>query len=189
MTSLTRDEFLNYVHTPLVYPGDPPDGSPTKSATRYRWRELHHWDVEADAMAYWDTLTDKDVTLEVDPAHWRVVQTQLRSFNQPLTSEPTLRVPFSNAYHTPHNIAIQGASDVHAQIWTEGSYLENPPIGNADFLFVYDGKLVGVIELKTWWKVTEAQIEDVRAGTCIRNVWLMGRSRTVERNSSWTSCY
>jgi hypothetical protein len=145
--------------------------------------------VEADALAYCDTLRDKDATLEVDPAHWRVVQSQFGGFTQPFTLEPTLRVPFSNAYHTPHNIAIRGASDVHAEIWAEGSRLEQPPIGNADFLFVYDGKLVGVIELKTWWKVTEAQIEDVKAGTCMRGVWLMRRSRTIRRNSSWTPCY
>ena len=168
MTSPTRDHFLNHVHTPLIYPGgDPLDGSPTKSTTRYRWRELHHWAVEADAEAYWDALPedDKSSRLEVDPAYWRFVQTQLSGFTQPFTSEPTLRVPFSNAYHTPHNIAIRGASDVHAEMWTEGSRLEKPPIGNADFIFVYDGKITGVIELKTWWKVTEAQIEDVKAGT------------------------
>ena len=29
---------------------------------------------------------------------------------------------------------------------------------------VYDGKLYGLIELKTWWKVTEAEIEQVRRG-------------------------
>ena len=122
-------------------------------------------------MAYWDALPqgDKDSRLEADPAYWRFVRFQLSGFTQPFTSEPTLRVPFSNAYHTPHNIAIRGANDVHAEMWTEGSRLEKPPIGNADFIFVYDGKITGVIELKTWWKVTETQIEDVKAGILHRN--------------------
>jgi|SRR5271170_5397293 len=165
MTSPTRDEFLNYVHTPLVHPGAPSDGSPTKSATRYPWKELHHWDVEADAMAYWDTLPDKDAMLEVSPAYWGFVQTQLSDLTQRFTSEPTPTVPFNKSYQTLHDTSIQGASDAHAHIWSQAFLVENPLIGNADFVFVYNGKIVGVIELKTWWKVTEAQIEDVKAGT------------------------
>jgi hypothetical protein len=90
---------------------------------------------------------------------------QLSRFTQPFASEPTLLVPFSNADHTPDNIAIRGASDVHAEMWTQGSRPDQPPIGNTDFIMVYDGKLIGLIELKTLWKVTEAEIEEVRAGT------------------------
>ena len=133
---------------------------------RYRWRELLHWDVEADAQAYWDSLADEEKTarLAVRPGYWEFVQDQLDNFIQPLTSEPVLRVPFSNAFQTPHNTAIRGAGDVHAEMWTEGSRLDQPPLGNADFIMVYDGKLTGLIELKTWWKVTEAEIEEVRSG-------------------------
>jgi hypothetical protein len=167
MTSPTRNEFLSHVHPRLVNPtGDPAPGSPTKSTMRYRWRELLQWDVEADAQSYWDNLADddKNTRLAVRPGYWDFVQDQLDSFTQPFTSEPTLRVPFSTALQLPHNVAIRGASDIHAEMWTEGSHLDTPPIGNADFIMVYDGKLTGLIELKTWWKVTEAEIEEVRAG-------------------------
>ena len=167
MASPTRDEFLSHVHARLVNPsGDPAPGSPTKSTMRYRWRELLQWDVETEAEAYWDGLADNDknARLAVRPTYWEVVQDQLDSFTQPFSSEPTLRVPFSTALQIPHNIAIRDASDVHAEMWTEGSRLDTPPIGNADFIMVYDGKLTGLIELKTWWKVTEAEIEQVRTG-------------------------
>ena len=57
----TREEFLSYVHTPLTNPqGDPAAGSPTKSAMRYRWRELRDWDVESDAGEYWDGVSESD---------------------------------------------------------------------------------------------------------------------------------
>jgi hypothetical protein len=127
---------------------------------------LRHWAVEEEARVYWDALLDDDKAqmIDVPLAYWGVVEHQLRSYSQPLTSESTLKVPFSNAIQTPHNTAIQGASDAHAEMWTEGSKLAKEPIGNADFIMVYDGKLTGLIELKTWWKVTTAAIEDVRAG-------------------------
>jgi len=101
----------------------------------------------------------------VTAAHWQFVRTMLNSFTQPFTSEPTLRDPFSTAFRSGHNLAIHGASDVHAEIWSEASGLDEPPIGNADLIFVYDNKLTGIIELKTWWKVNQTQIEEVKAGT------------------------
>lgn len=42
--------------------------------------------------------------------------------------------------------------------------ISQEPIGNADFIMVYNGKLTGLIELKTWWRGTTAEIEDVQAG-------------------------
>jgi hypothetical protein len=171
MTGTTRDEFLEHIHEPLVNPnGDPPKGSPTKSTTRYRWRTLQHWDVETDANAYWEGLPndDKLSNLQVRPGYWDSVESQLDDSLQPRDSESTLRLPFSIAYRLPHNRAIQGASDAHAEVWDEGSRLRPSPIGNADFLFVYNGKLAGVIELKAWWKVTEDEIEEVKAGKLYR---------------------
>jgi hypothetical protein len=163
--------FLDHIHELLVNPdGDPPKGSPTKSTTRCRWKTLRHWDVEADATAYWEGLPDADKTgrLGVHPAYWEVMQLTTKSGGQPRSSEHALIVPFSNAYSTPHNLAIQGASDAHAEVWDEGSRLQSSPIGNPDFLLVYDGKLTGAIELKTWWKVTEDEIEEVRASKSLR---------------------
>ena len=171
MSGPTRDEFLEHIHPPLVNPdGDPLKESPTKSTMRYRWRTLHHWDVEADANVYWEGLPDADKTgrLGVHLAYWEVMQSATTSNTQPRDSESTLREPFSLNYGHPHDQAIKGASDAHAEIWVEGAKLKPSLIGKADFLFVYNGKLTGVIELKTWWKVTEDDIEDVKAGKSIR---------------------
>jgi hypothetical protein len=170
-TGPTRDEFLEHIYEPLVNPdGDPPKGSPTKSTTRYPWRTLHHWDVEADANAYWEGLPDDDKcsNVRVRSGYWDSVEDQLDDSFQPRDSESTLQFPFGVAYRGPHNRVIQGASDAHAEIWDKGSRLQPSSVGNADFLFVHDRKLTGVIELKTWWKVTENEIEVVKAGKSFR---------------------
>jgi hypothetical protein len=165
----TREEFLNYVHIPLSNPrGDPRAGSPTKSTMRYRWRELRDWDIETEAAEYWtrSPLEDKLAPVLVLPAnHWESVRAQLTMFTQPFTSEPSLRDPFGVAFRSGHNGAIRGASDGHAEIWSDATGLDGePPIGNADLIFVYDNKSTGIIELKTWWKVNQAQIEEVKTG-------------------------
>jgi hypothetical protein len=169
----TREDFLNYVHQPLTNPqGDPRAGSPTKSTMRYRWRDLRNWDIEAETRDYWERLpvADKQATLvNISGAHWEVVRSQLINISEPFTAEPTLRDPFSAAFRTGHNGAIYGASDSHAEIRSHTTGLDGePPIGNSDLIFAYNNKLAGIIELKTWWKVDQAQIDDVRAGILSR---------------------
>jgi len=167
MASPTRDEFLGYIHQPCRNrDGDPLPGSPTKSTRRYRWRELRDWDIERDATEYWAGLPDADKTqtVNVRPGYWDFIADQLESSDEPLTSEHVLQFPFSNALRNPLNKAIRGASDAHAEMWTEGSKLAKEPVGNPDFIMVYEGKLTGLVELKTWWNVTDAEIDDVRTG-------------------------
>jgi hypothetical protein len=131
---------------------------------------LHHWDVEIDGNAYWEGLPedDKSARLRVNSAYWESVESTTTSSNQPRMSERALMTPFSTAYIIPHNEAIKGGSDAHAEVWDDGSLLEPSPVANPDFFFVYDGKLTGVIELKTWWKVTENEIEEVKDGKSFR---------------------
>ena len=194
MAALTRDEFLSHVHQRLVRPETDGNrkGSPTKSTQRYRWRQLLPWDVEGDARAYWDALGDdqRTATLGVMPGYWDFVQQQLDDYSQPLTSEPSLRLPFGIAFQTPHNRAIRGAGDVHAEMWSEGSQPEPQPLANADCIMVYDGQLCGLVELKTWWKVTEAEIEQVRQGNPQPNTQFSNRRpRTLAGRASWSSGY
>lgn len=162
----TREEFVSYVHQPL--PNGGTGGSPTKSALRYRWRELRDWDVEADARTYWEGMPSSDkngVLNHVHSAYWSVTESNLAAFMEPFTAESTLRDPFSTAYRGPHNLAIVGAGDRHAVMRIGVGSLEIVPLSSPDLIFVYEGQLAGIVELKTWWKVDETQINDVRAGT------------------------
>jgi hypothetical protein len=179
-TGPTREEFLDHIHEPLTTPhGDPPKGSPTKSTPRYRWRTLHHWDVEGDANAYWDGLPEdaKFSNLQVGSGYWDSIESLLIDSFQPRDSEHTLRLPFSVAYRLPLNRAIQGASDAHAEVWDEGSRLQQSPIGNPDFIFVHDGKLMGVIELKTWWKLLRRKSRKSKLVNPFDTTLMEGRER------------
>jgi hypothetical protein len=167
---LTREEFLSHTHTPLVNPnGDPPPGSPTKSTLRTRWRELRDWDIEEEAIQYLSDMKDEDRNARmagITTEYWNFVRATLNAYIQPYMRELTLRDPFGNAFRAPHNIAIMGASDSHAEIWGDGSGLDPPPISTADlFLVASGGKLAGIIELKPWWKVDQTQIDQVKTGT------------------------
>ena len=161
----TREEFVGYVHQPL--PNGGTGGSPTKSTLRCRWRELRDWEVEAEARTYWEglPLSDKQATmLGVDSAFWTTIRSLLEAFMEPFTAESTLRAPFSTAYQGPHNLAIMGASDEHAVMRIGVGSLEIVPLSNPDLIFVHESQLAGIVELKTWWKVDETQINDVRTG-------------------------
>jgi hypothetical protein len=97
--------------------------------------------------------------------YWGIAQLQVDSDFEEFASEPRLRAPFNAAFKHPHNLAIRSASDEHAEMRSEGSKFAQPPIAKADYFMVYDGEICGLVELKTWWKVTEAEIEEVRSGS------------------------
>jgi hypothetical protein len=170
----TREEFVGYVHQPL--PNGGTGGSPTKSVLRCRWRELRDWDIEVDATTYWEglSLSDKnDILNNVHSTHWEVARSSLNALMEPFTAESTLRAPFSTAYQIPHNLAIVGSSDQHAVMRIGVGSLDIVPLSNPDLIFVHNNQLAGIVELKTWWKVDETQINDVRTGKLKRSSIMM----------------
>jgi hypothetical protein len=117
---------------------------------------------------YWTRIPieDKQAPMVVlPPNHWESVPAHLNML-APFRSEQNLVQPFGSAFRIGHNAAICGASDLHAEIGNIAD-LDEESIGNADQIFVYDHKPMGIIELKTWWKVDEAQIQDVKTGKCL----------------------
>lgn len=116
-------------------------------------------------MQYWVEMKAEDRSapiIALSPYH----AGQINMLMQPFMSETTLREPFSTAYRVGHNAGILGATDAHAVIRSEGGRgLDGEaPISNPDFFWVYQRKLTGIIELKPWWKVNNAQIDEVRRG-------------------------
>ena len=140
-------------------------GSPTKSTQRYRWRELLPWDVEAEARAYWDALSEdrKDRHRCLWPDTGRLYSSSWTAILNHLLPNPGCESHSVMPSKFLITLRFEALSDVHAEMWTEGSQPDPQPLANADFIMVYDGKLCGLIELKTWWKVTEAEIEEVRS--------------------------
>jgi hypothetical protein len=177
----TRAEFLTHVHPPLQNPGgNPLPSSSTKSTFRVHWRELREWtSFQSDAIDYWNDLDnhDKNAILPlIDPNYWAVVRSQIR--RRRLRTEPQLTTPFDVLYATPHNEAIFGASDDHAQLELSAP---QSSLGQPDASFEIDDNLVGVVEIKTFWNITQQLIDEVLEGNY--NTFQVIDTPTYFRNS------
>ena len=161
--AITREQFLGHIHVPLQTTARP--SSPTKSTYRVRWRQLSEWnDFILDARTYWDDLPDTQksaVLTGVPPNYWDVLVGTLADIAPSVTQEPHLGTPFAVLYSAPHNKAINGAVDDHARITTQ---LPPTTVGQPDGCFEYDDRLTGIIELKSFWNLTERTILEVLQG-------------------------
>ena len=172
----TRAQFLRHVHPPLHNSNaDPPHSSPTKSTYRLHWRELREWETfTLDTQTYWDALDDmdKNAPLPIHPAYWSVVQSLLHQISPSRFSrEHQLATPFANLYAAPHNEAISGAGDEHARLDTSAP---DDVVGQPDGCFENNEQLTGIVEIKSFWNLTEQAIDQVLQGTttpytCIYN--------------------
>jgi hypothetical protein len=85
------------------------------------------------------------------------------------TCELELRDPIQVLFHYPHNRAARplAASHVHASIkpYSASKY---HLVGDPDYVFVYNERAVGAIELKTFWSVTARQIDEVFTGKSLQ---------------------
>lgn len=161
---VTREQFIAHVQVPLQSTARP--SSPTKSTYRVRWRQLCEWEnFVADARAYWDGLasTEKGSVLVGVPENcWDEVTRTLAVLAPTVSQEPHLGTPFSLLYSAPHNTAITGAGDAHARITTQ---LPENTVGQPDACLEYNNQLAGVVELKSFWNLTEMTILEVLRGT------------------------
>jgi hypothetical protein len=121
-------------------------------------------DFESEAQAYWNALDDseKEEVISVNPAYWEGIQEHLDELVPTVSRESHLSTPFSLLYASPHNKAIHGAIDDHARLTTQ---IPDNVVGQPDACFEKDNKLVGIVEIKSFWNVTEASINEVLHST------------------------
>ena len=142
--------------------------SPTLSTSRVRWRAIARWTtIQQDFETYWRSLTQEELGAVIERTNY--MTTTRVSFLATLpapTSELELHQPFHVLYVYPHNVAVGslGAAHSHAQITVFSS--QYCLAGEPDYLFVYNGTVCGVIEMKTFWKVSRQSIEEVLSGKC-----------------------
>ena len=160
---LTREELLTHVHQPLQSTSRP--SSPTKSTHRVRWREIHEWAAfVTEAQEYWDGLDGDEKSQVIPETHaryWDSLSHSVTSAMPDVTREGHLLFPFTLRYSVPHNDVLAGARDNHARIST---IIPDVFIGQPDACFEYDDKIGGIIEIKTFWKLTHQSIIDVIQG-------------------------
>jgi len=160
---VTREQFLSQVHPPLDSLGQP--SSPTKSVFRVRWRELSEWnDFVSGASTYWSNLPNEEkshVLPRVSSGYWEQQYETLTDSASSASQEPHLVTPFALLYSAPHNKAIVGSSDDHARILTQ---VPSNTVGQPDGSLQFDNQLSGIIELKSFWNLTETTILEVLQG-------------------------
>jgi len=161
-------------HSVLATPGTMiPQGtyiqtdSPTTSSHRARWSELHEWTLLPMAIReYINGLPRWELDAFVDGEHYmtRTIPRFLANF-RPTSRESQLHRPFFKLYVDPHDLVAGPdieASHAHATIDTPAP--EYGLMGDPDYLFLHGNSPVGIIELKTFWKVTARSIEEVLNG-------------------------
>ena len=137
--------------------------SPTLSTHRARWHSLQWWSSFTHAFeTFWSQVGDLELSTVVDRHRYiDSIQTLLQINVTALpTSERQLYPIFDILYKMPHNLAVSGnVSQFHATI--QPGAAEYQPIGDPDYIFELSGALVGIIEVKTFWKVTCQLINEV----------------------------
>jgi hypothetical protein len=122
-------------------------------------------------VGYLRNLAPEELYAQVGPANYRdSIDMVLRRRIHPC-DESSLRPWIENIYFVPHSLVTDpvAAEHPHAEI-LEGAPARFPQAGKCDYLFVHDGEICGVVELKTYWKVTSAQIDEVINGIHIINL-------------------
>lgn len=140
--------------------------SPTLSTHRARWHSLQGWtSFPDDFMAFWSQVTEAELATIVDRQRFiDSIPTLLEANLTALpTSERELYPIFDILSKLPHNFAAsQNVSHFHATIQPGAARYQ--PIGDPDYIFEFGGVLVGIIEVKTFWKVTTQSINEVIEG-------------------------
>lgn len=161
----TRNNILNSSVQPLDQGTYSQSESPTLSASRTRWANLVPWDkLSTDVAVYMQSLGVDELAAVVDPNNYMANRGSILALLPQPTSEAELHAPLNTLFWHPHNLTANplGATHLHAQIVIySGRYSF---FGDPDFLFIVNGAPVGVIELKTFWKVTPEKIDDVFYG-------------------------
>jgi hypothetical protein len=168
----TRQEVLD-VEGRLIQQGTYSQSeSPTLSTHRARWDTLQHWSNFPQLYdSFWSQVGEPELSTIVDMQRYIDSIPILLNVNVTAlpTSERQLYPIFDILYKIPHNLAASGnVSHFHSSIQVGAA--EYRPIGNPDYIFAFNGALVGIIELKTFWKVTKESIDEVIEGEVDRLV-------------------
>lgn len=169
-----RKEILDSVNTPMPPPKykQSKTGSPTLSTTRVRWQQLTEWtSLNSETLSYLQSLPPEEFFARVVNGDYRAAADLVLSMKVEPGDESSLRPWVDNIYFFAHNIAAKpvAAAHPHAKI-LEAVPAQFPHAGKCDYLFVHEGRPCGVVELKTYWKVTPKEIDEVLDGNWVYNI-------------------
>ena len=163
----TRREILAFHMTDPIQQGTYEQSqSPTLSTHRARWHTLQSWSsFRQEFEQYWAQVTEAELTTVVDETRYLQSLPAILQLNMSVlpTSERELYPIFDYIYRMLHNFAASGnVAHFHSRVQPGAARYQ--PIGDPDFIFEFNNVLVGIIELKTFWKVTKESIDEVIEG-------------------------
>jgi hypothetical protein len=168
--TMSRHSVLSTAVAPLTRGYRETPTSPTVSPFRIAWTEASEWNTyRRDVFQFFNSLLPEEHAAIVDPGDYMAERYEILEGLLEPTSEHGLQDPIQVLFHYPHNRAARpiAASHVHAKIkpYEASKY---HLVGDPDYVFVHDERVVGAIELKTFWSVTAQQIDDVFTGKSLQ---------------------
>jgi hypothetical protein len=156
---MSRKEVLETPRLPLVYPprSFASSNSPNFSRFRAGWETLSEWSsLPNEVFEYWNALPYEELAAVVDPDDvTSLVPESVRRLQRrnPINTERQLYRYFDTIYAQPHNQAAEPIVVTQPHAWLEETG-SNGVVGEPDFIFLFQGVQVGVIEIETFWHVT-----------------------------------
>ena len=141
-------------------------GSPTLSTSRVRWQSIQRWvTIQQDFETYWQSLNQEELGAVIEQTNYMAnTRLSLLAMLPAPTTELELFHPFQVLYVYPHNFAASSVGAAHSHVQITVFAPQYALAGEPDYLFVYNGIVCGVIEMKTFWKVSRESIEEVLNG-------------------------
>ena len=135
--------------------------------------------VKLNTPAEFSTVADPPFLIRTIPLYLSLIA--------PPTNEWHLHGIFDILFAMPHNIvASLTVSHFRTTIQARAKY---QPISDPDYIFEFNGNLVGIIEVKTFWKVSTESIDEVLQGSpTVRSV-CNSRYGCESRLSCWETGY
>ena len=170
-TQITREGLLLTPGRTVVQGQYIQADSPTLSSSRVRWVQLFEWiNFRNDFTQFWRSLPEEEKNEYItDTAFLDQYRQLIRMSLVNPTNEDMLSQHLDMKYSNPHNLTAHPRptmSHNHAKIIRRDSFYQT--FGWPDYLFVeQDGfprRLYLVMELKTFWKVTQEAIAEVLNG-------------------------
>jgi len=169
-TSTTRSQILGLPGTLLQQGTYIQTDSPSNSSSRGRWNRLQRWDDFSDLVeTFWVNLSDEEKSTVIFAFPFQFVTnyrtTSIGNLPRP-TNESMIYSHIDLEYVNTHNdVSTQlPLSCHHAKIIRADQGYS--AMGIPDYMFVDEGSgtLLGIMEVKTFWKVSFESIEEVITG-------------------------
>ena len=185
LEKMSRGGVLGTAVTPMQRGYRETPTSPTVCKFRIAWNQIFPWPTyPEEVFDFMNALTPEELDVVVDPNNTVAGNLEDLALLPLPTSDGELMLPAQYLFFGPHNRAANpiGAAHQHAMIAKYAPSTFPGLAGDPDCVFMDDcRRVVGIIELKTFWSVDARQIDEVFSGN--NSNWYCSNKRRMLRDS------